>query len=62
MMDEDEHVVEEDEDEDEEVLSFCTNTKIYSFSYLEMLLIQFTTRMLGAKPAFSGYPVLKPRM
>ena len=39
MIDEDEYVVEEDEDEDEEVLSFRTNSKIYSFSYLEMLLI-----------------------
>ena len=37
MIDEDEHVVEEDEDE--EVLSFHTNSKIYSFSYREMLLI-----------------------
>ena len=60
MIDEDEHVVEENEDE--EVFSVCANSKIYSFRYLEMLLIQFTTRMLGAKLAPSGYPVLKPRM
>ena len=36
MIDEDEHVVEENEDEDEKILSFRTNSKIYSFSYLEM--------------------------
>ena len=39
MIDEDEHVVEEDEDEDEEVFRFRANSKIYSFRYLEILLI-----------------------